>query len=290
MLEYRDYMRRPQARPMRSATEILIAINVVVFVGQCLLSEGARREFFHYGALSTGGLAHGYVWQLMSYQFMHGGVFHLAFNCLTIYFFGKELEAFIGVRRFLVLYFASGILGGLVQALAGLVFGGLFAAPTVGASAAAYGLIAAFACLFPDALMIVTFLPIRAKNFLWLSIAAAILGMLTMSPDDKIKIAHAAHFGGILAGVLYVKYVLGGAAPIGEGYASGVMHEPEDTYGLFRPREEKEEEEKEELPTGEYLEREVDPILDKISAQGIKSLTAREKKILEAARQKMGKR
>ena len=81
---------------------------------------------------------------------MHGGWLHLLLNCWAIYVFGRELEDALGRGRFLALYFASGVIGGLFQALIGVLLGGVFAAPVVGASAGAFGLVAAFATLFPE--------------------------------------------------------------------------------------------------------------------------------------------
>jgi len=71
--------------------------------------------------LSWDGLKRGYVWQLLSFQFLHGGFLHLIFNGLAIFFLGRELEAALGRGRFLTLYFCSGVAGGLVHELAGAV-------------------------------------------------------------------------------------------------------------------------------------------------------------------------
>jgi hypothetical protein len=79
------------------------------------------------------GLKQCYVWQLLTYEFMHAGPMHLLFNCWAIYVFGLDVEQTLGRARFLILYFASGIIGGLVQIIAGLALGGVFSAPVVGA-------------------------------------------------------------------------------------------------------------------------------------------------------------
>ena len=134
-----------------------------------------------YFALSVDGLRHGFVWQLLTYQFMHGGWLHLLLNCWAIYVFGREVEGTLGWKRFLTLYFSSGVIGGLFQALAGVLLGGAFAAPVVGASAGAFGLVAAFATLYPERpLMLLLFfiIPVsmRAKFLLLFSALLTVFG------------------------------------------------------------------------------------------------------------------
>ncbi len=148
----------------RSATLMLLIALVVAFVVECLL-YGYPPQFpaNDYLALSWGGLTHGYIWQLLTFQFLHGGLLHLLLNCWAIYLFGRVLESALGRGRFLALYFTSGVIGGLAQALAGglaahfatSAWGLRFAAPTVGASAGALGLLAAFAMLYPEQPLVV---------------------------------------------------------------------------------------------------------------------------------------
>src|SRR5205085_2221309 len=115
MLEDRHYMRRdPFGTGWWSMTVLLIATNVVAYLAQLVLIEAAPQAE-GYLALSVAGLAHGYVWQLLTFQFMHGGFLHLLFNCFAIFMFGRELEQSVGRRSFLTLYLSSGVLGGLFQ-------------------------------------------------------------------------------------------------------------------------------------------------------------------------------
>jgi membrane associated rhomboid family serine protease len=297
-------MRSSPFETRRSATVMLLVANAVAFVLECLWYHYPPRfQQGDYFALSWWGLSHGYVWQLLTFQFMHGGLLHLLFNCWAIYVFGREVEAAFGVKRFLTLYFASGVIGGLVQAGAG----GLatrfptnewmlhFAAPTVGASAGAFGLLAAFAMLYPERpLMLLLFfvipLSMRAKFLLLISGLLALFGVLF----PVSNIADAAHLGGMLTGILFVRYAAhwewhwprlrrsGGKPPlrlvkVGAG-------------GSGRWNRAKGGRDDDELPADEFLSKEVDPILDKISAQGIQSLTERERRILEVARERMRKR
>jgi membrane associated rhomboid family serine protease len=275
---------------------LLMAVNVGVFIVQSVLDHYRIFPFTATFALSLEGLARRWFWQLLTFQFLHGGLIHLLCNLLAIYFFGRALEEVIGARRMLRLYLASGAVGGICQMLLAYASPQYFGGAVVGASAGAFGLVAAFAMLFPHrvlTLLVFFVLPVslRARTLLWLSLGLAVFGVLV--PDGIV--ADGAHLGGILTGVAYVHWVLQG-----RGWPARL---PAFRPGVRRPRE---------LvrtvssgrpywsnPAGaaggnlapdEFISREVDPILDKISAQGIQSLTAHERDILEAARSRMPKR
>jgi hypothetical protein len=227
---------------------------------------------------------------------------HLISNCIVIFFLGRPVEEALGRKSFLILYFSSGIVGGLCQTLVGVVGNVLgfhdyafhFLGPVVGASAGGFGLTAAFALLFPDQILLLfMIIPIRAKYLLWLSIAVA--GWGVVFPDRGLfgpNVADAAHLGGILAGFIFVKYAVHWhfqwpqlnrrARPPMRRLVK--VHSQKPGWGRDKVVIE------EDLPPEEFLSKEVDPILDKISAQGIHSLTDRERKILETARAKMKKR
>src|SRR5438094_6852304 len=130
MLEDRYYMRRTPFQVRQSVTVMLLLVNVAAFVLQLIVSGSWRystNEFLNkYFALSLGGISHGYAWQLVTFQFMHGGPIHLLLNCWAIFVFGREVEEALGRKTFLTLYLSSGILGGLVQMLGALLVGGHF--------------------------------------------------------------------------------------------------------------------------------------------------------------------
>lgn len=287
-------MRRPAFRSLWSVTVVLLVVNVVAFILQNVFYRFSSFPVDGWFALSVGGLRHGFVWQLLTYQFMHGGWLHLLLNCWAIYVFGREIEETLGWMHFLVLYFSSGVIGGLFQALGGVLLGGAFAAPVVGASAGAFGLVAAFATLYPERpLMLLLFfiipLSIRAKFLLWFSAGLALFGIIF--PMDNI--AHAAHLGGMLTGIVFVRYVIHWhwhwprfqrtrLQPL-----RPLVRVPRRSSALWGQNQGGVDE---DLPPDEFLSKEVDPILDKISAHGIQSLTERERRILERAREKMGRR
>jgi membrane associated rhomboid family serine protease len=297
MLADRYYMRSPSYRSPWSVTTMLLAVNVVAFVLE-LVRYGYPLRFpaDDYFALSVGGLRQGFVWQLVTYQFMHGGWLHLLLNCWAIYFFGRAVEETLGWKSFLTLYLSSGVIGGLFQALAGVLLDGAFAAPVVGASAGAFGLVAAFAVLYPDrplTLLLFFIIPVnlRAKFLLLFSALLAVFGILF--PWAMGNIAHAAHLGGMLTGIVFVRYAI-----YWHWHWPRFRRTPSPPVrplvrvlpGTAARRSQHRMVADEDLPAEEFVTREVDPILDKISAHGIQSLTERERRILETAREKMARR
>jgi membrane associated rhomboid family serine protease len=295
MLEDRYYMRRPAFRPAWSATVVLLVVNVVAFILQNVLYTFLPKfPTDPYLALSVSGLRHGYAWQLLTFQFMHGGLMHLLLNCWAIFVFGREVEGTLGWKQFLALYFSSGVMGGLLQVLFGVLLGGAFAVPVVGASAGMCGVMAGFALLYPERpLMLLLFfiIPVsmRAKFLLLFVGLLSVFGIIF--PFGNV--AHAAHLGGMLTGIVFVRYVL-----------HWHWHWPQlqrTRSRPFRPLVEVPRRSSarwgqaqggvdEDLPPDEFLSKAVDPILDKISAHGIQSLTERERRILETAREKIVRR
>lgn len=299
MLYDRSYMREPPYQARWSVTVILIIILTACYAADLLaqlLWESAPALIASYLALSPGRLLQGCLWQLVTFQFLHSGVFHLLINCAMLYVFGRPMEAALGRQAFVRLYFASGAIGGLLQVLLGWAAPGWFGRMSVvGASAGVFGLIAAFALLNRETsitTLFMFFLPItmRAKYLLVVEGVIAVLGLL----DRASGVAHAAHLGGMLTGVGYVlahQWVVQqqvrwprwrAAPPERELVGSPVPRiSSRQRGGSGGP---------EVLSAAEFISQEVDPILDKISAHGIQSLTERERKILELARAKMERR
>jgi len=292
MLEDRDYMRQPAYHePRVSFTVALLIVNAVVFLVHLVASNSppAVEIESSYFALSLDGLKHGFVWQLLTFQFMHAGWMHIIFNSLAIYFFGRPVETALGRRHFLTLYLASGIIGGLVQMLFARLLPS-FDGAVVGASAGASGLIAAFAILHWEERfsLLLYFIPVSmtGKTLLMVSLALAFAGMLT----PYSGIANAAHLGGILTGGFYVRLLIQGQwprwkFPARRSAPRELAIKRAGKGALWRSKTGKSDDES----TDEFLKNEVDPILEKISAQGIHSLTTREREILEKARSRMAK-
>ena len=309
MLGDRAYMRGPSFGSQRSATAVLVVINVAIYVFENILQYwhppsfnllfGGAGRWSGILPLSQVGLAHGYVWQLVTYQFLHGGFLHLLLNMVLVYFFGRAIEDALGSRTLIRLYLASGIVGGLVQILYQVAMqhfvDGAMNATVVGASASGLGLLAAYAALFPHreiTLLLFFFIPVslRARTLLWVSIALAVFGMIV--PIGNV--AEAAHLGGIMTGLAYVHWIVQGIGWPSLSRLKPDNRRPRVLVGAPFPKkpfwQRAKANEVEDLPPAEFISREVDPILDKISAFGIQSLTDRERRILEAARAKMAKR
>jgi membrane associated rhomboid family serine protease len=293
MLEDRDYMRQPDYGRRLSLTVALIIVNALVYLFKLSVSGDPHSLFIEdrYFALSVEGLKNGYVWQLLTFQFMHAGLWHLVFNCWAIYVFGRAIEETLGWKKFLTLYLSSGVVGGICQVLTALLWPDLFGGPVVGASAGGLGLMAAFAVLFPErelVLLLFFVLPIRltAKMLLMISAVLALGGIVF--PLNHI--ANAAHLGGMLTGVVFIRQFVQG-----RGWQWDFISRRAVPRELISPRARKgwrsmASPPDEDLSTDEFVKSEVDPILDKISRQGIHSLTAREREILEKARERMVKR
>ena len=309
MLEDREYMRRPDSggRLIISATLWLIIINVAVFICSEVL-RATKPEIFGRAiallALSKAGLFQGFVWQLFTFQFLHAGLGHLACNMLGLFCFGRPLEDYIGKRRFLMLYFASGTVGGLLQALLGLAFENLLGGLVVGASAGVFGVVAAVSRLMPDLELLVFFVfPMKARMLLWIELVVAAICVVV---PTQTNVAHAAHLGGILTGVVWI--AKGWHLEFTITPWEGLLQRWRDWHvrvGRQRrrgrelvgaggarssARRQPAAEPEAELPSEEFISQAVDPILDKISAHGMQSLTEQERKTLEQARKKMEKR
>ncbi len=309
MLENRDYMRNdPSAgNPLRfrwSACVVIMIGLILTFAGQCVNDVYGRPGIEYALALAPAALARGQVWQLLTFQFLHNGLWHLIGNLMGLWFFGRWVENILGPKRFLVAYFGCGIAGGLLQSALMALFPNHFGDYVFGASAGVMGIFAIFARLESDSEIRLNFiLPIRAGVLLW--VTAGISLFFTLVPTARGgATAHAAHLGGLLAGLAWVQL----------GWHRDFVVLPwENLRGRlrawrpFQARQRKQELVRAASPRGqpwrnaglktepdlapeEFISREVDPILDKISAQGIQSLTEREHKILADAQKKMAKR
>jgi len=285
-------MRAPR-RQYWSMTTVLLVSLVVCYALQLILEShpepGGEDNPF---ALSLTGLKAGRIYELLTFQFMHGGIWHLACNMIGLYFFGRAVEEMLGARSMLRLYLLSGTMGGLCHVALCVAFPDYFNKGVVGASAGIFGLIAAFATRepnYPITLLVFFILPVTllAKWLLLIEAAVSIAGLFVHGSTT----AHGAHLGGMLAGIAFIKWEgwLAGARGLwGARTRRRLSRQPVRAAVLRaarRPRKNAEE-----LPPAEFISREVDPILEKISAHGIHSLTDQEREILEAARSRMARR
>jgi len=189
--------------PIPSAIKALIGANVVAFLAT-LLVPSLRLEL---GLVPMWVVREFRVWQLVTYMFIHAGIFHIAFNMLALWMFGTELERMWGRRYFLKFYFATGIGAGVLTVLLALLpfapARQLYLSDVIGASGAVYGLLLAWAIYFPDRPIYMYFVfPIPARVFV-LIIGA--IELLTSMSESGGGIASATHLSGLLVAYLMLK-------------------------------------------------------------------------------------
>jgi membrane associated rhomboid family serine protease len=215
-------------------------------------------------------------WTLVTYSFIHGSFWHLAFNMLALFFFGPPLEARWGGREFIKYY--------LLCALGGAALSFIFAghSAVVGASAAAYGVMLAFALSWPDApIYIFGIFPVKAK---WLVAILAAFSLFSAISGARDGTAHFAHLGGFLAGFLYLKL----GDPIRYRLRRLKKSLPRSRFSVIQGGEQppvtpNTEPRRLRRRDEERLLDEVDRVLDKISASGLSSLSADERQLLDEA-------
>jgi membrane associated rhomboid family serine protease len=181
----------------------LVTANVVIYVIQ-VLSVDARvlgRTLLDIFNLMPYDVLRGAIWQLVSYMFLHGGLGHILFNMLALWMFGGSVEETWGTRRFLQYYFICGVGAGVCVVIANRLFGNIHQ-PTIGASGAIYGVLLAFAMLFPEAEILIMFLfPVKAKYAVMIFGAIALL----LSIQGGGTVSNFAHLGGLLVGYIYFR-------------------------------------------------------------------------------------
>jgi membrane associated rhomboid family serine protease len=188
--------------PMTPAVRALIALNVV---GYLLPLVGPSLTLW-LGLVPALVVERWWVWQPATYLFLHGGLFHLLFNMLALWMFGVDLERVWGTRFFVRFYFVAGIGAALTTlAISLLPFAfaeALYASVTVGASGAIYGLLVAFALMYPHRpIYLYMLFPIPARVFVLIIGAISFLSSVT---EPRGGVAHATHLGGLVVGYLYL--------------------------------------------------------------------------------------
>ncbi len=249
----------PTAGVFPPAIKWLLIANAGAFAIQSLLGSVVIGVF---GLLPEAVIERGWVWQPLTYMFLHGGFFHLLFNMFVLWMFGSEIERLWGSGEFLK-YF---LICGLGASALSFVFS--YHQIMIGASGAVYGVLLAFGLLFPDRYIYLWFLvPIKAK---YLVAGLTVIEFLSGISSSGDGIAHTAHIGGMVGGFLYLKLWRAGVNPF--AWVSS-------RWRRRRLRV---------VPGGRSehdgaFELEINRILDKISEHGIESLTAEEVRVLDEA-------
>jgi membrane associated rhomboid family serine protease len=252
----------------------LLIINVVVFVFQILFrSAGNEISWFDYwlGFVPYEITHHFAFWQFFTYMFLHFDILHILFNMFILWMFGSEIERAWGTTKFIKYYLICGAGAGAFH----LLFNWGVRGVVIGASGAVFGVLLAFAVLYPN--RIITFLiffvlPVNIKAKYLVMIFAGInllAGLQSIKGMDQSKVAHLAHLGGLLVGYIYLK----------GGYHLGQL------IGAYRKRKMQANVTAQARHQRDIRikQEEVDRILDRINEVGYEGLTEKEKKILREA-------
>lgn len=267
---------------------ILIIANVAVFVIDAFTSRGGSGSILQrYGHFSTVELIKGLeFWRVLTFQFLHANVMHVALNMFGLWVFGKLVEEYLGFKRYAAFYLVCGVFGAVMYMVLNLLgyltisagYGHIpgtitnsIASPLIGASAGVFGVIVAAAYVQPKAMMQLIFPPVSLplKTLAYLYVGIAFFNLVIGSSNAG---GEAAHIGGAIAGYFFIRN----------------SHLLRDFFDVFSDSRKP----KAAAKTKREIDRtraELDRILAKVSASGIHSLTDKEKRTLSEATQRQQK-
>lgn len=254
------------------AVKGIVVATAVAYVAQLWIQSTPHGGVWLWHlALTREGLAHGMIWQVLTYLLMHGGVGHLLMNLLGLVMLGPDTERRLGTAHFLALYGVSGVLGGVGYVL---IQPG---APCIGASASVFGVMAAFAALFPRQPLALFGIPSLVFDAWKLVLAFVVIEWIYLVTEMAGGVAHSAHLAGAVAGLVYARVV---ARP---GIVPAIAPGLRAWWRGVRPGAR-------DRAAGAAAPGEVDRILDKVASRGFGSLNAAERKVLEqASRERRGR-
>ena len=245
---------------MTPAVKIILIINIAVFI-PCFVVQPVQDAIYGmFSVFPANTIMSLQVWRLITYQFLHSGIFHIFFNMLVLYFFGPMLERSWGSKKFVIFYLFCGACGGILYTV--LVLLKLMAAIIlVGASGAILGMLAAGAVLYPNMrVFVLGIFPMSMRTLVILIAIMSLLGAMA-GPNPGGDVAHLA---GLAAGAVYLLWPRW-RAKIGTDSAR-------DTTKW-----------ESKINQQRVFQSQVDRILDKVHNNGIASLTRKEKKMLREA-------
>jgi len=190
------FYKRPLRYRYYNATLTLIIINVGMYLLTMLFPQ-----LFRYLALTPYLVVREReIWQVATYMFLHGGVWHILINMLVLFIFGSRLEHRVGSSEFLLYYFITGVGAGIATVAVNWYIG-MAMVPVVGASGAIFGVMLAFATFFPDTTIFVNFfIPLPARIAVLVFVG---LELIFMFVATRSGVAHLTHLAGFLFGYLY---------------------------------------------------------------------------------------
>jgi membrane associated rhomboid family serine protease len=248
----------------------ILIVTIAIFLVQQLVLENSRFARFFADAFALvpeqwrAWFPLVPLWQLVSYGFLHGDVWHILHNMLFLYFLGTMLEEALGGRRFLVFYLVSIALAGLCQLVLGLALGQSL--PIIGASGGVLAIVCAMATLRPTLRVIFIVVPLTLRTLALIYVAIDLYSViLELRSGGGGGVARFAHLSGALFGYLAVR-------------RSWIWGDPLARISAWRERREEEQ-------AGSEKER-LDELLAKINREGIASLTGRERAFLKRVSQR----
>jgi len=275
-IDDRDYNQQNYQRHFRNAPQMrmtfptltpivkkLLIINFVVFFAQALGGDEFLTKWFSVAPFTLSNSVQ--IWRLIGYQFLHGGIRHIFFNMLGLFFLGPTLEQHWGSKRFLYFYLGCGAAGGLFYIFL-VTVGFLQMGFLVGASGAILGMLAACAILFPHFVVFIVFFPVPIRVA---AIAGTIFYILMVVTKADNAGGEAAHLGGMVAGAAYV------------------FARPFRAKLKLKMQSRKWEK---NLSMQKNVQFELDRILEKVHNHGMHSLTRKEKNILKQATEQQSRK
>jgi len=257
---------------MTPLVRALLVANAVVYALQLLADR--LFPFTAWFGLDPVLVAKGAVWQLVTYAFLHGGIWHLLFNMLALFVFGTAVEVAIGTRAFAGLYATSAVGAGICS----LAVAWGRSTVLIGASGGVFGILMAYALLFPYrpvTLLVMFVLPVTLQARWLVAIFAWIELMLLMSSGTGRGLGQVAHLTGLLFGWAYLR----GPGWIARWREAARRRRVERQFGFVRRGRERHD----------RLQEEVDGFLDKISKRGMAGLSEAERRRLYEASEELKK-
>ena len=235
--------------------KIIIIINIVVFILIHVFPTG----IIHLLGFTPRELIFKFkIWQILTYTFVHINLWHLIIEMLMLYFFASQVENSWGRREFLLYYFICS----LASAVPFLIFHFNTFSPLIGTGGVIFGILVAYSLMYPDDVILLFFIfPMRMRQAILVFAGIELLTIISSSDIYSLT-----HLGGGIGGYLYLK---------SEFLRRKMIYLWQDLKHISKNKIFNKE------ISREQLDREVDRILDKISKYGVKSLTKKEKKILE---------
>ncbi len=300
---------------MTPGVKALLLANVAIYIVQTLMRDtinGIGPITGMFGFIPYEAFFHGQVWRFVTYMFLHGGLTHILFNMIGLWMFGTQIESHWGRGPFLLYYLVCGLGGAFTYGLF-KIFGMEAAIPMVGASGAVYGILLAYGMMFPDAVILVAMiLPMKAK---YAVVLFGLIELLSSISGSSSGVAHVAHLGGMGAGFVFLKMMIpslragtglrnpwrqwrgkrrlkvvrpearaGGFG--GNGSSQRPAGGPSPSYDRGpsdRAQADRTQSERAQSDRAQSDRAQVDAILDKISRDGLHSLTPQEQEILRRA-------